>query len=65
MIEERTTERAAAKPFKILSAYFMTAATTIPPRAFRGREGREGERKKKGEGKGGRVSPLGSGTCSS
>lgn len=36
-------ERAAAKPFRMLSAYFMTAATTSPPRAWRGgmQEGRK------------------------
>ena len=31
-------ERAAAKPFRMLSAYFMTAATTSPPRACKYRE---------------------------
>ena len=31
-------ERAAAKPFSMLSAYFMTAATIMPPRALAGRE---------------------------
>jgi hypothetical protein len=38
MTEERTMDRAAAKPFKMLSAYLMTAATTNPPSALRERQ---------------------------
>ena len=49
MMDERTIDNAAAKPFKMLSAYFMTAATTNPPRAFRvGREGKRGGGRGKG-----------------
>jgi len=34
--EERTIEREVAKPFRILSAYFITAATIRPPAACEG-----------------------------
>ena len=36
--EETMIEIEVAKPFKMLSAYFMTTATVIPPSAW-GREG--------------------------
>ena len=46
-------ERAATNPFRILSAYLMTAATTSPPSAWGGRKGGgEGEKKRIGEERG-------------
>lgn len=50
-------DRAAAKPFKILSAYLITAATTRPPRALERerRKVRGKERESVCDGKGGWV----------
>jgi hypothetical protein len=34
IIEDNIIDKDVAKPFKILSAYLITTATTMPPKAY-------------------------------